>query len=208
MQIYIKSFQDSRSQRDTFSKRFLIDPNIYIYIYIYTIILHKLWKRPRERKFRLHPIFHPLFPFSGGNFPFNNLEIKDNYIHIYIYIQAFQIHLVNIRTYFRYNRSHFRGKRKKRRRGRRRKRWKREKRSVYRISIFHPSPRRMIYAGNVLKWKCYRAKPPPRELTKSLTIFDVSRSPDMALRQKHAFVVFPRGFQFNFTRTGHSSRDR
>lgn len=106
----------------------------HLYIYIYTIILHQLWKKDFRGKKDFVPIQFSIH-FSAGNFPFNNLEIKDNYIHI----QAFQIHLVNIRTYFRYNRSHFRGKRKKaRRRGRRRKRGKREE-EERRVPNFHIS---------------------------------------------------------------------
>lgn len=168
-----------------------------MYIYIYIQLFYINFEKDRGKK-DFVPIQFSIH-FSAGNFPFNNLEIKDNYIHI----QAFQIHLVNIRTYFRYNRSHFRGKRKKaRRRGRRRKRGKREE-EERRVPNFHIS-----------------SKSPPDDLRgerikmKMLSGEASSSEADKVVNNIRCFSFARYGltllscFQFNFTRTGHSSRDR
>lgn len=59
-----------------YSFRHQVYPSIYIYIQLFYINFEK----DRGKK-DFVPIQFSIH-FSGGNFPFNNLEIKDNYIHI------------------------------------------------------------------------------------------------------------------------------
>lgn len=177
-----------------YSFRHQVYPSIYIYNYFTSTL-----KKTEGKKISSPSNFPSTFQLE--TFRLITWRLK---ITIYIYcIQAFQIHLVNIRTYFRYNRSHFRGKRKKaRRRGRRRKRGKREE-EERRVPNFHIS-----------------SKSPPDDLRgerikmKMLSGEASSSEADKVVNNIRCFSFARYGltllscFQFNFTRTGHSSRDR
>lgn len=52
----------------------------HLYIYIYIQLFYINFEKDRGKK-DFVPIQFSIH-FSAGNFPFNNLEIKDNYIHI------------------------------------------------------------------------------------------------------------------------------